>query len=156
DREGARAVHRELGAVLRARFAGWSAAVLTGAPELGMELGLRAYRTHTLWNGSIEGRLLRIEVGPGSEREPGTLGKGGAHLKDTRGGRMSANRLTKNLRRLRAWAGRAGVSCSRLYDADMPEYAFAIALYRTVDSQEDWLCVQEYAAPAEIEREAVQ
>jgi 23S rRNA (guanine2445-N2)-methyltransferase / 23S rRNA (guanine2069-N7)-methyltransferase len=38
----------------------------------------------------------------------------------------------------------------------MPEYAFAIDLYRTVDTQEDWLYVQEYAAPAEIEREAVQ
>ena len=156
DREGARAVHRELGAVLRARFGGWSAAVLTGAPELGMELGLRAYRTHTLWNGSIECRLLRIEVGPQAEREPGTLGKGVAHLRDTSGARMFANRLTKNLKRLRAWAGRAGVSCYRLYDADMPEYAFAIDLYRTLEPQEDWLYVQEYAAPAEIEREAVQ
>jgi 23S rRNA (guanine2445-N2)-methyltransferase / 23S rRNA (guanine2069-N7)-methyltransferase len=156
DRAGARAVHRELGAVLRARFAGWSAAVLTGAPELGMELGLRAYRTHTLWNGSIECRLLRIEVGPESEREPGTLGRGVARLVDTAGARMFANRLTKNLKRLRAWAARSGVSSYRLYDADMPEYAFAIDLYRTVDPGEDWLYVQEYAAPAEIEREAVQ
>ncbi|HEY2275701.1 MAG TPA: bifunctional 23S rRNA (guanine(2069)-N(7))-methyltransferase RlmK/23S rRNA (guanine(2445)-N(2))-methyltransferase RlmL [Steroidobacteraceae bacterium] len=156
DRAGARALHRELGAVLRARFGGWSAAVLTGAPELGMELGLRAYRTHTLWNGSIECRLLRIEVGPDSEREPGTLGKGVAHLKDSAGARMFANRLTKNLKKLRAWAERSVVSCYRLYDADMPEYAFAIDLYRTVDPAEDWLCVQEYAAPAEIEREAVQ
>jgi len=156
DRAGARAIHRELGAVLRARFAGWSAAVLTGAPELGMELGLRAYRTHALWNGSIECRLLRIEVGPDSERAPGTLGKGVAHLKDSPGAHMFANRLTKNLKRLRAWAERSGVSCYRLYDADMPEYAFAIDLYRTADTQEDWLYVQEYAAPAEIEREAVQ
>ena len=156
DRAGARAIHRELGAVLRARFAGWSAAVLTGAPELGMELGLRAYRTHALWNGSIECRLLRIEVGPDSERAPGTLGKGVAHLKDSPGARMFANRLTKNLKRLRAWAERSGVSCYRLYDADMPEYAFAIDLYRLADTQEDWLYVQEYAAPAEIEREAVQ
>ncbi|HEX4618210.1 MAG TPA: bifunctional 23S rRNA (guanine(2069)-N(7))-methyltransferase RlmK/23S rRNA (guanine(2445)-N(2))-methyltransferase RlmL, partial [Steroidobacteraceae bacterium] len=156
DRTGARAVHRELGAVLRARFAGWSAAVLTGAPELGMELGLRAYRTHTLWNGAIECRLLRIEVGPESEREPGTLGKGVAHLKDSSGARMFANRLKKNLKRLRAWAGRSGVSCYRLYDADMPEYAFAIDLYRTLDPEAQWLYVQEYAAPAEIERQAVQ
>jgi 23S rRNA (guanine2445-N2)-methyltransferase / 23S rRNA (guanine2069-N7)-methyltransferase len=156
DRAGARAIHRELGAVLRARFAGWSAAVLTGAPELGMELGLRAHRTHTLWNGSIECRLLRIEVGPDSERAPGTLGKGVAHLKDTPGARMFANRLTKNLKRLRAWAERSGVSCYRLYDADMPEYAFAIDLYRTADTHEGWLYVQEYAAPAEIEHEAVQ
>ena len=156
DRAAARAIHRELGAVLRARFAGWSAAVLTGAPELGMELGLRAYRTHALWNGAIECRLLRIEVSPDSERAPGTLGKGVAHHKDSPGARMFANRLTKNLKRLRAWAERSGVSCYRLYDADMPEYAFAIDLYRTADTQEDWLYVQEYAAPAEIEREAVQ
>ena len=37
----------------------------------------------------------------------------------------------------------------------MPEYAFAIDLYRTVGPEESWLYVQEYAAPAEIEEEAV-
>src|SRR5207302_1038931 len=62
DREGARTLHRELGEVLRERFQGWDAAVLTGAPELGMELGLRAHRTHRVWNGPIECRLLRIKV----------------------------------------------------------------------------------------------
>ncbi len=156
DLEAARAVHRELGRVLRERFAGWQAAVLTGSPALGLELGLRARRTHTLWNGSIECRLLRIEVGADSERALGTLGKGIAHLKDTDGARMFANRLAKNLRRLRGWAARNAVSCYRLYDADMPEYAFAIDLYRTLAPEADWLYVQEYAAPAEIERAAVQ
>jgi len=156
DLEAARAVHRELGQVLRERFAGWQAAVLTGSPALGLELGLRAHRTHTLWNGSIECRLLRIEVRPESEREVGTLGRGIAHLKDTPGAHMFGNRLAKNLKRLRGWAERAGISCYRLYDADMPEYAFAIDLYRTQGPEEDWLYVQEYAAPAEIEREAVQ
>jgi 23S rRNA (guanine2445-N2)-methyltransferase / 23S rRNA (guanine2069-N7)-methyltransferase len=38
----------------------------------------------------------------------------------------------------------------------MPEYAFAIDQYRTLEPEQDWLYVQEYAAPAEIEREAVQ
>ena len=155
DREGARALHRELGRVLRERFQGWSAAVLT-SPELGMELGLRAYRTHTVWNGALECRLLRIRVEPESAREPGTLGRGVAHLKDSAGARMFANRLAKNLKRLRPWAEREGISCYRLYDADMPEYAFALDLYRTVEPGETWLYVQEYAAPAEIEREAVQ
>jgi 23S rRNA (guanine2445-N2)-methyltransferase / 23S rRNA (guanine2069-N7)-methyltransferase len=154
-REGARALHRELGAVLRERFQGWSAAVLTGAPELGMELGLRAHRTHSVWNGAIECRLLRIKVVPDSAREPGTLGKGVAHLKDTPGAAMFANRLGKNLKRLRGWAEREGVSCYRVYDADMPEYAFAIDVYRAIEPDESWLYVQEYAAPAEIELEAV-
>ena len=156
DLEGARTVHRELGAVLRERFAGWQAAILTGSPALGLELGLRAHRTHTLWNGSIECRLLRIEVGAASERAPGTLGKGIAHLRDSAGARMFSNRLAKNLKRLRGWARREEVSCYRIYDADMPEYAFAIDQYRTLEPAEDWLYVQEYAAPAEIEREAVQ
>ena len=154
-REGARALHRELGAVLRERFQGWSAAVLTGAPELGMELGLRAYRTHSVWNGALECRLLRIKVVPDSAREPGTLGKGVAHLRDTPGAGMFANRLGKNLKRLRGWAAREGVSCYRVYDADMPEYAFAIDVYRAIEPDELWLYVQEYAAPAEIELEAV-
>ena len=155
DREAVRAVHRELGAVLRERFQGWQAAVLTGAPELGKELGLRAWRTHTVWNGGLECRLLRIRVGPDSARTPGMLGKGVAHLKDSAGARMFANRLGKNLKRLRSWAQREQVSCYRLYDADMPEYAFAIDRYQVIEPQEPWLYVQEYAAPAEIDAEAV-
>ena len=155
DLEAARAVHRELGEVLRERFSGWQAAVLTGAPQLGMELGIRAARTHALWNGAIECRLLRMTVEASSLRRPGTLGREDSSLRDTPGARMFANRLAKNLKRLRGWAEKAGVSCYRLYDADMPEYAFAIDLYRTVEPQESWLYVQEYAAPAEIEVEAV-
>jgi 23S rRNA (guanine2445-N2)-methyltransferase / 23S rRNA (guanine2069-N7)-methyltransferase len=155
DLEAARSVHRELGEVLRGRFQGWQAAVLAGAPQLGMELGIRAARTHTLWNGAIECRLLRMTVEQASLRRPGTLAREDSPLRDTPGSRMFANRLAKNLKRLRSWADRAGVSCYRLYDADMPEYAFAIDLYRTIEPEETWAYVQEYAAPAEIEAEAV-
>ncbi|MGH8297250.1 MAG: bifunctional 23S rRNA (guanine(2069)-N(7))-methyltransferase RlmK/23S rRNA (guanine(2445)-N(2))-methyltransferase RlmL, partial [Steroidobacteraceae bacterium] len=155
DMEGARSVHRELGEVLRERFQGWQAAVLTGAPQLGMELGIRAARTHTLWNGAIECRLLRMTVEPASLRRPGTLAREDSPLRDTPGARMFANRLAKNLKRLRSWADKAGVSCYRLYDADMPEYAFAIDIYHTVEPEETWLYVQEYAPPAEIAQEAV-
>jgi len=156
DLEAARAIHRELGEVLRERFQGWQAAVLTGAPQLGMELGIRAARTHTLWNGPIECRLLRMTVEAASLRRPGTLVREDAPpLRDTAGARMFANRLAKNLKRLRSWVAKSGVSCYRLYDADMPEYAFAIDIYRTVEPEETWLYVQEYAAPAEIEFEAV-
>lgn len=183
DRETARAIHRELGAVLRERFQGWNAAVLTGSPEFGLELGIRAHRTHTVWNGSIECRLLRMKVDTGSAREPGRLGKGDTNLRETPGAQMFANRLAKNLKKQQPWADRNGISCYRLYDADMPEYAFAIDVYRTVDAMTPaarpaasarssgpappssaaapgtgeltWLYVQEYAAPAEIEVEAV-
>ena len=48
------------------------------------------------------------------------------------------------------------MSCYRLYDADMPEYSFAIDRYAEAGSGEVWLYVQEYAAPKTIEPEAVQ
>ena len=150
DRETARALHRQLGAILRERFQGWNAAILT-APELGMELGIRAHRTHTLWNGALECRLLRMEVSPQSEREPGRMSKA-SDLKESPGAKMFANRLRKNLKQLKRWAQKADIGCYRLYDADMPEYAFAIDRYR---AEQDWLYVQEYAAPAEIELDAV-
>jgi 23S rRNA (guanine2445-N2)-methyltransferase / 23S rRNA (guanine2069-N7)-methyltransferase len=161
DRETARAVHRQLGAVLRERFQGWNAALLTGSPEFGLELGIRAHRTHTLWNGAIECRLLRMRVEGASEREPGRLGKGSeTNWRDSPGAQMFANRLTKNLKKQQTWAARSGVTCYRLYDADMPEYAFAIDVYQTIEEtpragELTWLYVQEYAAPAEIELEAV-
>ena len=138
DRETARAVHRELGSVLRERFQGWNAAVLTGAPELGLELGIRAHRTHTVWNGAIECRLLRMKVDTGSAREPGRLGKGDVvNLRETPGAQMFANRLAKNLKKQQTWADRSGITCYRLYDADMPEYAFAIDMYRSVGEAAD-------------------
>jgi 23S rRNA (guanine2445-N2)-methyltransferase / 23S rRNA (guanine2069-N7)-methyltransferase len=54
------------------------------------------------------------------------------------------NRLRKNRRTLGGWARREGITCYRIYDADLPEYALAIDLY------EDWAHVQEYAAPASV------
>jgi 23S rRNA (guanine2445-N2)-methyltransferase / 23S rRNA (guanine2069-N7)-methyltransferase len=156
DHEAARAVHRTLGEVLRERFQGWEAAVLTGAPDLGLELGIRARRAHIMWNGPIECRLLRLRVTPASLREFGATEAGprvDSSLSEAPGARMFANRLAKNLKRLGAWADDAAISAYRVYDADMPEYALAIDRYRLTDGSL-WLYVQEYAAPASIEPEA--
>ena len=64
---------------------------------------------------------------------------------------MFANRLRKNLKSLQAWARREDVSCFRVYDADMPEYAFAIDVY---GNGERHACVQEYEAPATVDAQA--
>jgi 23S rRNA (guanine2445-N2)-methyltransferase / 23S rRNA (guanine2069-N7)-methyltransferase len=58
---------------------------------------------------------------------------------------MLANRLRKNLRHLGKWARREGVTCYRVYDADLPEYALAVDLY------EEWVHVQEYAPPLTVD-----
>lgn len=164
DMTAARAVHAELGAVLRGHFPGWQAAVLTGDPSLGLELGLRAHRVHAVWNGALECRLLRIEVGEGAARElrPSAGTRIDPALARTPGAVMFGNRIRKNLAQLAAWVKRERVGCYRIYDADMPEYAFAIDLYTaegdTSGSGGDgirWLVVQEYEAPREIPEDAV-
>ena len=146
-------LYAELGRRLIDCFPGWEAGVFTGHPPLGRALRLRAYRTHTLHNGPIECRLLRFELQPGSV-EPDPEEARLARLEAARirpGATMFANRLRKNLKRLEAWARREDVSCYRVYDADMPEYAFAIDLY---GNDTRWACVQEYAAPPTVSADA--
>jgi len=60
-----------------------------------------------------------------------------------------ANRLLKNMKRLDKWAKRENVQCYRLYDADLPEYNVAIDRYN------EYLIIQEYRAPKEIDAQKV-
>lgn len=159
DRDAARALMKELGALLRQHFIGWDAAILAGSPDAGLELGIRAERVHTVWNGALECRLLRLEIGAAAARQ--FFHKGGAarideSLAESPGSKMFGNRLAKNLKQLEKWAAKEQVSCFRIYDADMPEYSFAIDRYAEADGERVWLYVQEYAAPRTIEPEAVQ
>ncbi len=153
-------LYARLGAAFRAHFNGWLAAVLTGNPPLGLELGLKAKRTHTLYNGPIECRLLRFEVGVhqfATKRAPGALPVFDEEAARARpGAEMFANRLRKNAKTLGAWAKREEAACYRVYDADMPEYAFSIDLYqaRVEADAEDahrWVYVQEYAPPSTVD-----
>jgi 23S rRNA (guanine2445-N2)-methyltransferase / 23S rRNA (guanine2069-N7)-methyltransferase len=142
-----------LGRALIDRYPGWEAGVFTGNPPLGRALGLRAYRSHTFFNGPIECRLLRFELTPEAV-EPDAETARRERLESARarpGAQMFANRLKKNLSRLEAWARREHVACFRVYDADMPEYSFAIDLY---GNDERHACVQEYAAPETVSRDA--
>ena len=159
DTASARATYQQLGQVLRERFQGWQAAILVGSPDMGLELGLRASRVHTVWNGAIEGRLLRLTVDVAAERDlkPSRERRADPALAESSGAKMFANRIGKNLKKLGPWAKREDVSCYRIYDADMPEYSFAIDLYAGAeqDASRRWLYVQEYAAPRDIPEDAV-
>ncbi|MCC7198479.1 MAG: bifunctional 23S rRNA (guanine(2069)-N(7))-methyltransferase RlmK/23S rRNA (guanine(2445)-N(2))-methyltransferase RlmL [Gammaproteobacteria bacterium] len=155
--EALEGLYAALGTGLRDKYQGWEAAVFVANPELGKALGISARRIHPMWNGPIECRLLRITVSEASvlgRREPGRMPKFDAvAARERPGSKMFANRLAKNLKALSSWAKREQVSCFRLYDADMPEYAFAIDLYQAdpAGSGGRWLYVQEYAPPATVD-----
>jgi 23S rRNA (guanine2445-N2)-methyltransferase / 23S rRNA (guanine2069-N7)-methyltransferase len=152
DQERLQSLYQTFGAKLRENFEGWKAAVLTGNPPLAKAIGINARRTHTLFNGRIECRLLRFDVAPAnyvSERKPPDA----AAIRERPGAQMFANRLRKNIKAMQDWARRANVDCYRIYDADMPEYAFAIDQYSDGEGGR-WVVVQEYAPPKTIEPKA--
>jgi 23S rRNA (guanine2445-N2)-methyltransferase / 23S rRNA (guanine2069-N7)-methyltransferase len=154
---GLPALYSELGSMLRDRFQGWQAAILTGNPPLARNLGIYAKRTHRFFNGTIECRLLRFELNEASEQRPAEAVR--ADWSNRPGAQMFANRLRKNLQRLDAWAGREHIDCFRVYDADMPEYAFAIDLYgqgtrELAGHAARHVYVQEYAPPKTVNQES--
>ncbi len=145
---GLPALYTQLGETLRKGFSGWQAAILTGNPPLARNLGMFAKRTHRVFNGQIECRLLRFELNAASALRPAEELR--ADWAGRPGAQMFANRLRKNLQRLQPWAQREGIKCFRLYDADMPEYAFAVDIY---DTDTRHVYVQEYAAPKSVDQE---
>ncbi|EGW20955.1 bifunctional 23S rRNA (guanine(2069)-N(7))-methyltransferase RlmK/23S rRNA (guanine(2445)-N(2))-methyltransferase RlmL [Methylobacter tundripaludum] len=81
------------------------------------------------------------------------------------GAEMFANRLKKNLKKLSNWAKQNRITCYRVYDADLPEYAVAVDIYQgeACRSQltplayipvgdQTWINVQEYEPPKSIDQ----
>ena len=130
DQERLQALYAMLGERLREHFQGWRAAVLTGNPPLAKAIGIHARRSHTLFNGRIECRLLRFEVTPRRFSAAATARRRTqpkrAHDPARRCSRIACARISKAALE---WAQRESVDCFRIYDADMPEYAFAIDQY---------------------------
>lgn len=153
DQERLQALYQMLGERLREHFQGWKAAVLTGNPPMAKAIGIHARRSHTLFNGRIECRLLRFEITPEDFQQPRRPPPDAAETRARPGAQMFANRLRKNAKAALEWAQRESVDCFRIYDADMPEYAFAIDQYGDGDANR-WLVVQEYAAPRTVDAKA--
>ncbi|MEZ4384351.1 MAG: bifunctional 23S rRNA (guanine(2069)-N(7))-methyltransferase RlmK/23S rRNA (guanine(2445)-N(2))-methyltransferase RlmL [Nannocystaceae bacterium] len=136
-------LYAALGERLVAEFDGWRAAILTSEPDLGRATQLRAKRSYKLRNGALDVRLYLFELSAESVRQPPTP------RPRSDGAAAFANRLRKNARTIGAWAKREGITCYRLYDADIPEFAVALDLYACEDGARAVL--QEYAPPATIE-----
>lgn len=138
------ALYRQLGDALKAVVPGWSASLLCGNEELARATGLFARKRYQIFNGAIECSLIVVDPLAPPERVDA------APRPLSEGAQMVANRIDKNLRKLKSWCKREGIECFRAYDADLPEYAAAIDVYREADNGETWLHVQEYAAPSSI------
>jgi len=149
-------LYRELGDALQRATPDWQVTILAGDEHLARATGLRASKRYAFFNGALECMLLVCERARQGSRDDvpsqGDVARTAAPLSE--GAQMIANRLRKNLRKLKSWRQREGVDCYRVYDADLPEYAAAIDVY-TEDAMgttapRTFLHVQEYQAPSTI------
>ncbi|HSL96035.1 MAG TPA: bifunctional 23S rRNA (guanine(2069)-N(7))-methyltransferase RlmK/23S rRNA (guanine(2445)-N(2))-methyltransferase RlmL, partial [Thermoleophilia bacterium] len=78
--------------------------------------------------------------GPGAHSAPETVSPAALDP----GAEQFANRLRRDLRHVGRTMRRQGITCYRLYDADLPDYNLAVDVY------DGWAHVQEYAPPREV------
>ncbi len=150
DTRELKSLYYRLGHMLKHQFAGWTAAIFTAESELAKTIGLRAHHKNTLYNGALKCTLyqyhLHEAVATGDSAQTAEKNTEAAEPKPkSENATMFENRLRKNLKHLGKWARRQNISCYRLYDADLPQYAMAIDVYGKQAH------VQEYKAPAEID-----
>ncbi|AEC02565.1 bifunctional 23S rRNA (guanine(2069)-N(7))-methyltransferase RlmK/23S rRNA (guanine(2445)-N(2))-methyltransferase RlmL [Parasphaerochaeta coccoides] len=149
-------LYRKIGGTLNALFGGWRVSILCGEQELLSYVDLKPERTNSIYNGGILCQLAHYVVF--SEEERKELAARAEQRRKERleaplseGSQMAFNRLKKNLATLTPLMMKQGVSCYRIYDADMPEYSAAIDLY-----ENRYISLQEYAAPDSIDPEAAE
>ncbi|MGH8278798.1 MAG: bifunctional 23S rRNA (guanine(2069)-N(7))-methyltransferase RlmK/23S rRNA (guanine(2445)-N(2))-methyltransferase RlmL, partial [Gammaproteobacteria bacterium] len=57
-------LYAELGQWLSSQCTGWRAGVITDNPDLAKQIGIRARKINTFFNGALECRLLQFDVRP--------------------------------------------------------------------------------------------
>lgn len=134
------ATWRQLGEWMANKALGSKAAVMTYAKNQGFMLGFRATKSWKLMNGDLAITLITFDI-DGQTKLNAPEGQKHA-LPET--AQMVANRIKKNLNKLKKWIKKEDINAYRVYDADIPEYAVAIDVYN------NHINIQEYKAPKTI------
>lgn len=140
-------LYQLIGRVLKERFTEWEASVLLPSEDAGKAVGLRAHTVKSFYNGEIPCKLVRFSIT--EENRFHIYLPFYASVKSAKTSEENRifleNRFKKNLKQLAGYLQRQNISCYRMYDADIPEYAAAVDIY-----ENRWVHLQEYAPPKEI------
>ncbi|MDC0598881.1 bifunctional 23S rRNA (guanine(2069)-N(7))-methyltransferase RlmK/23S rRNA (guanine(2445)-N(2))-methyltransferase RlmL, partial [Gammaproteobacteria bacterium] len=148
--ENSISLYREYGKKLKQEFPGWQAGIFTFNPELARHLNIRAQKKYKFQHNKQAAQLMLFNIDEQSFYTRDAETDKTVEVKLSDGAIMFANRIKKNKKQLTKWLRKKQISCYRLYDADMPEYAVAIDIY-TSCTGEGYAHVQEYAAPKKVE-----
>ena len=146
-------IYADLGSAVQ-RLAPARLAIISANPDLLHRLKLKRISRKEVRNGPLE-CLFAIFATVG-EKEAASVTPAVSVISDEIALPLR-NRLTKNARHLQRWARRNDISCYRIYDADLPEFAFALDRYQSEIAPEvEWYHLQEYQAPATIDADTAE
>jgi len=146
--------YSQMGRALRRVAPNWELALFTGNPKLFHRTGLARQVVLECRNGDIDCKLFVSVIpaanvlAPGEARAP-VEATDRTSPSDVPGLSNLRDRLKKNVRTLSGWLKSSAISNYRLYDADLPDFAFALDVYKSDDGL--LVNLQEYRAPKKID-----
>jgi 23S rRNA (guanine2445-N2)-methyltransferase / 23S rRNA (guanine2069-N7)-methyltransferase len=156
--QGLASLYSDMGNGLR-RLAPARLHIISPNPDLLHRLRLKRYFKKAVKNGPIECLLASFEITAVDAKfvpaVPDQTSKG--KIDQLKASDREAiipllNRLQKNARHLGRWTKKNDISCYRVYDADLPEFSFALDVYQSeISPSIHWYHLQEYQAPKTID-----
>ena len=128
--------------------------LISANPDLLHRLRLKREFKKSIKNGPLDCLFASFKIDSEGLAAKTEVVKATPVKQDTEAFKPLLNRLLKNAKHLKRWAKRNDVSCYRIYDADLPEFSFALDVYQSeIDPESCWYHLQEYQAPKTIEAE---
>ena len=146
-------VHRALAAAIEAVPASWGVAVITSDDTIDTALGRIPAQVLPCFNGPIQATVRLYDKGQAPQTKVHIVSLGGVERTvpvAEPNTQQFADRVRKMAKERARWARKEDVSCYRVYDADLPDYAVALDVYASVDD-DVFIRVAEYRAPQEID-----
>ncbi|WP_018693610.1 bifunctional 23S rRNA (guanine(2069)-N(7))-methyltransferase RlmK/23S rRNA (guanine(2445)-N(2))-methyltransferase RlmL [Algicola sagamiensis] len=128
---------------LKTNGLGWHVSLLTSDELFTAKAKVAVKKRNKVRNGPIDCEIMQIIFDERQcEIKKGDQGK--FQLNDENS-LSFFKRLEKNTKKLKKWLKQENIDCYRLYDADIPEYNFAVDVYG------EHLVIQEYAPPKTVD-----
>ncbi len=131
--------------------------IALGAVDVESRFGAAPVTSAKIGRGRIETTVQVFEGAPAGAVliEIPDMAGGAPHKVEVfeRASEQFASRLRKVFKERRKWATREGVTCYRVYDSDLPDYAVAIDVYTGAGDARGntYLHIAEYAPPASVD-----
>lgn len=136
-------LYQLLGEKIKQYCQGGQAWVLSSDDYLLKALALQKGKSYQFYNGALAVQWTQFAIYKKSaEQIAAKIEQDEKFLQNVA---MVENRLKKNQKNLNSWLKQNNISCYRIYDADIPEYAFA------VDHYEGHYHIAEYAPPKTVD-----